>query len=453
MTEEISQQRDFVQLLQKKYINQENTRKGILVVGLRSTGKTVGVLQSIADFPSDKMIYISPSSRAEGKKKSDVLNILKSYDADIIVVDEYSWLKDDYYGDYLTGYLAGKAEEGVKVIITGTDSAKISSLKNMDFIHRSFEINTTFFPYEEFCRVYKLEKDSDSMKKYLTQGGIFESNIYETFGSMKDYIKTAILENLCNYYPHYNTELVKAAVYTIFYESITEFGWMPESGTENVPVYNYSLENAINYDDYLAEYGINPNQKLPQMLLNEISNKMQEIGIVVRLNELEKSKSRSYITNQAISAQLVKSIYQLDKLDKKYLGHLFEASVVCDVYMKYVKPQYHRYEMNYLHGTGYEIDFLLHDKESAFLFECKMNDNDEMKINDSASIVKDIIPNLLGDKELCGRYIIYQGKEKYISANNKDLICTNNWRIKFEDFDDYLAQLKNDLENENENQR
>jgi hypothetical protein len=57
-----------------------------------------------------------------------------------------------------------------------------------------------------------------------------------------------------------------------------------------------------------------------------------------------------------------------------------------------------------------------------------------MVLPDSASIVKDIIPNLLGDRDILGRFVIYQGKDKVLTANGMELYCTNNWDVPFERF-------------------
>jgi hypothetical protein len=79
------------------------------------------------------------------------------------------------------------------------------------------------------------------------------------------------------------------------------------------------------------------------------------------------------------------------------------------------------------------------------LFECKFDDNDEL--NDTASILQDEVRNLLGDRDLAGRYIIYQGRDKLIEQRGCTVICTNNWNINFEDFKKYemFLQITNKL--------
>ena len=441
-TKEIKHPRYFVDLLISDYIQRKTTRRGILVTGLRSTGKTIGVFQAMLKHSSNKCFFLSPTSKGENIKQSFVLSELKKYEADVIFIDEYSWIIEDS-DESLADYLVGKAIEGVKVFIAGADSAKIHSLINTEFIHRAHIINTTYFPYDEYCYLYNKSQNSDTMKEYLTSGGIFENHINKSFKSMQDYIKTAIIDNLASYYTEYSNDLIKACVYTCFYECVPNCYRV--NNQLQIPVYNYD-NNVLSYEEYLEDFGVNPSLVISPIVLKEITNKLQEIGVVVKIQDLRiKSQERAYITNQTISYQLTKTIFALDKLPNRYIGYLYEASVVCYQYMKMVYPLNSRYEMRFLHGrnfgTDYEIDFIILDDKNAYLFDCKYNDNNDIQIRDNSSLVKDIIPNLLGDYNICGRFVIYQGEEKLIEANGKKIICTNNWDIDFESFDKLVEKI------------
>ena len=126
----INRRRDFSTQLESEYLLRNRTRRGVLITGLRSTGKTIGILQAINNFDSDKIIFISATSRGGGVSKKEVLTLLKGFDSDLIFIDEYSWLISADSEDMLADYLVGKAQEGTKVIISGTDSTKINELKN-----------------------------------------------------------------------------------------------------------------------------------------------------------------------------------------------------------------------------------------------------------------------------------------------------------------------------------
>ena len=443
-TRDIKHSRDFSEQLKDEYLLRDNTRRGILITGLRSTGKSTGVYQAVKSFPSDNVFFVAPTSREENLTKREVLKMLIDKKYDLIFIDEYSWLKDiNGESDPLANYLAGKAQEGVKVILTGTDSAKIHGLLNTDFIHRAISLNTTYFSYDEYCRLYELNKDDDSLKEFLMHGGIFENHAYETYGSLKDYIKTAIIENLGSYYPQYDKELIEAAVYKIFYECICK-SYIKNAA--KVPVFsNGKDKNVLSYDDFLENFGIQTSIEIKPTILKEIFHKLKEIGVVVILEDIKlKNRERAYITNQTISALMTKCIYEIEKLPESYIGDLYEASVVCYEYMQYAFNNNSPYEIFYAETrkSDLEIDFILCDKRKAFLFECKLNDNSNMELNDTASILQDRVKNLLGDRELSGRYVIYQGKEKLIERKECTIVCTNNWNIDFEDFDIHIDRLK-----------
>ena len=443
-TQGISQPRDFVKIV-KEYLSL-NADKGLIITGLRSTGKTSGVLQGIAGS-NLKAIYVSPLDRVNKVSDRQIIRRLEKKNFDIVVIDEYTWIESK--DSSLANYLAGLLKSGKKVIITGTDSAKIHALKNTEFIHRTIEINTTYFAYDEYCRIYGLEKNTDSRTSYLKNGGIFESHASESFGSMRDYIQNAIIDNLASYYPNYDPEVVKVAIYTLFYECIHKT-YLKEPN-ETAPIYNYESNDL--FETYLNMFGVNTSIKVPASITNEIASKLQEIGVLVKLNDLRlPRKSRMYITNQSISYQMVKVIYNLDELSHSYLGHLYEASVVCNQYMQRVfgiiNPSY---QISYLEGRkkgqDYEIDFVLYDKKSAYLFDCKYSSNSDITVSETASIAKDIVGELLGERDICGRFIVYEGKNQVRQINGKTVVFVNDWNFNPEKFDEIVNK-----ENKNKNE-
>ena len=427
VTANIEQERDFVSKL-RTYI-QGDYHRGVIITGLRSTGKTVGILQAIQ---GQNALYISPTTRLNNITEGDILEIIQGSSANIIVINEFSWITGTRDG--LANYLAGLAKTGTKVILSGTDSAVINGLKNSEFIHRAIELHTTFFSYDEFLRIYGLEKNNVAMREYLEKGGIFDKHIHQDFVSIRDFIKNAIIDNMASYYPEYEENQLKAAIYTIFYDCVCNLFIR-----DIPPVYTYD-RNHLSYEEYLEILGIDSSKQLNNTLLKEIARKLSEIDVIVTLQDIrKKGHELSYITNQAIFYHMTKCIFNLDDVDDRYTGHLYEASVVCREYMKYIKePERSMYEMRFLFGrkqsVDNELDFVLYDSDNAYIFECKYSDENEFILRDGASIVKDIIPNLLGDREVAGRFVIYQGKDKLKSSNGQQVVYTGNWDIEFEKF-------------------
>lgn len=440
----IAEERDFVSKV-KEYIRGDY-HQGLLITGIRSTGKTVGVLQAI---PSDvSAFYFSPVYRGVNLDLDALCDMFSSAKADVWVLDEYSWINDPDLK--LANYLAGQAKLGKKIIITGTDSAKIHSLVNSEFVHRAIELHTTVFTYDEFKRLYHLPNNQETMKRYLSVGGIFETSVHENFGSLQDFIKNAVLDNLSSYYTGFDPVMIKACVYTIFYDCVCNlFG---REGSE-VPVYGYDTE-ILSLNEYLERIGIDPAITIDNSVLSEIAHKLSEIDIVFTINDYKRRDNyRSYITNPCLSYQLTKAVFNQEDLSTGYLGRLYEAAVVCSTYVKYVKsPANGFYETHFLFGRknreNYEIDLILCDPSYAYIIETKMSHNDDFTLSDNASIVKDIIPSILGDLEIGGRYVIYQGKEKAGMVNGKNIIYTNNWGIDFKKTEEHLERLKSLPEND-----
>ena len=86
---------------------------------------------------------------------------------------------------------------------------------------------------------------------------------------MKQYIQNAVIDNLSTYYPEYDKELIKAHIYTIFYNCVCDL--FHKDGKE-IPIYNYGAEKQ-SYEEFLETFGINPATKMDDRMLRELSDK------------------------------------------------------------------------------------------------------------------------------------------------------------------------------------
>jgi hypothetical protein len=376
------------------------------------------------------MIYISPLSRSETGTKSQVQALLEEYDADVIVIDEYTWLKDDQNErDVLAEYLSAQSRLGKSVIITGTDSTRMIALGDTYFLHHAININTNYCSYDEYCRLYASPKNIYSMNGYLLDGGIFQDRISRSYTFLRDYIQSAILDDFVSCYQC--DAVVKTAVYTIFYDCVKKL-----CGDD---------KEMLDYEDYLEQFGCDLDICVPASVMREVSNKLQDIGVLVEVKDLRiPEQTRTYITSQMLLAQLIKSIY--GEISTRNMGLMYETSVVCNVYMKKIYGEKSPYTIRYLHGRFFgkeqETVFIRSDSDHAYLFECKYTE-EAMEIADDAAIVKSIIPNLLGDVDVIGRFIFYCGKNRCGRVNGVDLLYTNDWNVNLSDFSKTLAECKN----------
>lgn len=437
--ENIIAERDFV--TEVRAYQKTKGEKALLVTGLRSTGKTIGILQGI---DSSNAVYICPLSK-NSISDIEVIDLLKDKNCSTIVIDEYSWIKNEKDNiDVLAQYLAGLLKTGTRVIITGTESTIVHKLKNTDFIHRAYEIHTNYFSYNEYCRLYGKQKNAETMDEYLANGGVFDIHINKTFGTMRDYIQNAIINTLTSYYPEFNEDMVKAIVYTIFYECICNSKHFDNNKT--APVYSY--KQSLSYEEFLDNFGIKTDIIMDKGVFNEVAAQLEELRIIVKIEDLRLPKHyRTYITNQALTCKLIECIYGENIMNTSHKGFIYEASVVCDAYFHKNPSCTIKYLEGRKNGIDYEIDFILIENKEAYLFECKHSNSNTYLLNENASLVKDIIPNLLGSKDIdvLGRFVVYQGEEKYQDINGFDVVYINDWDIitkNYRDFDSIVKKLK-----------
>ena len=182
--------RNFVNCV-TSYIN-SSTEKILAIGGLRGTGKTVGILQATEN--SD-VVYLS-SQTDESEIADDYIKFLESTDRKIIVIDEYSWIKER---DKLDKHLLTAVQNEKRIIITATESISLEFLNYGTLNHRVQTIHTTMFTYEEYLKLYNKSHSKANCKDFLITGGLFRDYIIQNFDSAKQYINEAIVSNLAGY--------------------------------------------------------------------------------------------------------------------------------------------------------------------------------------------------------------------------------------------------------------
>jgi hypothetical protein len=291
-TDPIWEKRDFVSKLEEYLC--ESYRKGILLTGLSRTGKTVGILQAVRDcLDLERTVYFAPVSKEEGITGEEACHLLKAGDFECVIVEEYPWIEREC--GVFSDYLAGLSQMEKKVIITGTENSRVLSLRVMDFIHRSFTIDTNFLSYTEYLRVQKGKESPDSLRRYLVSGGIFEN------GNIKDYLQRAVVDDLVAYKPQKSPEFIKTAVYTSLYDCIRSL-----------------CGEKISYADFLRAFDADPDIPIPSLWQKEITAQMRVIGILTRLEDVV------YLTNQTVAARIIE--FYLGKMPEEILGRLYEVS-------------------------------------------------------------------------------------------------------------------------------
>lgn len=191
-----------------KYLNSPLDSKVLILYGLRRTGKTTLMFQSILELEDkDKSAYLLVNSNTTMGDINLTLFELDKEGYKYIYIDEITLAKDFISScQFLSDIYALK----LKIVLSGTDSFGfyISSKENL--YNRSYMIHTTYIPFKEFSRVLNI-KDID---KYIEYGGTLVSEgidyhkaIYPTFFNEQtamEYVDTAISKNIQNSLSNYD---------------------------------------------------------------------------------------------------------------------------------------------------------------------------------------------------------------------------------------------------------
>ena len=404
--------RDFVCDVQK-YINSKS-QKVFVVSGLRGVGKTVGLLQAIKGKDA---VYLSAQA-LEVETSQDYIALLKTITSSIVVIDEYSWISDR---EELDKYLFILVQNGKRVIITGTESVTLEYLKYGALIHRTEVKHVTYFSYEEFCRVNSEKPSLQVCEKYLREGGLFKDYTINTYSSMKQYVKTAIIDNLVAYCStQLDRSVITVIVYTILYKAVCD------STVKSVPVLKGDWLSLVDFLD-LMEADVD--LAIEASDFNEIATILETIGVVVKVQNYRiRSEYRTYIVNPSITYQLIKCIYKLDTVDRGLMGYVFESSCVCALYFSKQTEHQLYYAEGRKSGIDFEIDVAIIDNSyshnrAVWLFECKLSENTVLPAR--ASLVSDTVDSLFADNEIQGRYVVYNGVDREEIVNGKPVIYTN----------------------------
>ena len=197
--------RDFVApLVEFCTDNCYNGKIGI-VYGLRSTGKTVGMLQAaeILTERGCKVAYARFNYEESGMRDANAeIKRLIGEGFTHFFIDEAT---------YLGGFLNLSAEwadswvpqNRIKIIISGTDSFLLWLARGTSLFHRYEQFSTNWNSFAEYKRI-----TGNSYDEYKTAGGIF------TIEPMPEFIRAALVENLIRSIEHYFDDANRTNEYT-----------------------------------------------------------------------------------------------------------------------------------------------------------------------------------------------------------------------------------------------
>lgn len=186
--------RDCLENIQDYVMDEGPQHRICAIYGLRRTGKTVLMTQSIAALPGekkDKAVFLICS------QKTDFYDVLAYIKAKIGEGSRYFFLDEITYadnfiqvGEVLSSLVTVYGD--VRFVVTGTDSLGLSLPKKGTQYDRTCFVHTTYIPFGEYQRI----TGCGTLDDFIKNGSVLVPGIFSTYDDTHDYIQTSITENL-----------------------------------------------------------------------------------------------------------------------------------------------------------------------------------------------------------------------------------------------------------------
>ena len=198
--------RDCFKQLQK-YLNSDATDRVCLVFGLRRTGKTTMLRQAVLKMTTEqasKTAYIKAKGTDTMAAMNRDLEKLLELGYENVFIDEVTLMED--FIDSAALFSDIYATQGMKIVLSGTDSLGFWFALHQELYDRAITIHTTFIPFREHSRLLGI----DSIDEYIRYGGTLrageldfddedvnaEDASFRDDESTRRYIDTAICKNI-----------------------------------------------------------------------------------------------------------------------------------------------------------------------------------------------------------------------------------------------------------------
>lgn len=207
---EESYRKRFVYKNLKEYLTKPKTKEVCCLYGLRRTGKTVMMMQAIAELNDyDRSMYIYCTGNDSIRDLDRILSENKEHK--YFFIDEATAMKDfiNCAGVISDNY----SIRGKKIVLAGTDSLSIMIAKGSSLYDRACIIHTTYISYKEHKFLLGLSLDD-----YIQYGGTLTDGktIYNK-DNIDEYTNTAIADNITHSIGNWDHEQKLGVLGKIYY--------------------------------------------------------------------------------------------------------------------------------------------------------------------------------------------------------------------------------------------
>lgn len=199
-------ERDCFEQLQR-YLSSGASDRVCLIFGLRRTGKTTMLRQAVLKMTSEqvsKTAYIKARGTDTMAAMNRDLEKLSELGYENVFIDEVTLMED--FIDSAALFSDVYAAQGMKIVLSGTDSLCFWFALHQELYDRAVTIHTTYIPFREHSRLLGI----DSIDEYIRYGGTLragelnfdDEDVNAADASFRDdestrrYIDTAICKNI-----------------------------------------------------------------------------------------------------------------------------------------------------------------------------------------------------------------------------------------------------------------
>ena len=190
------------------YVFGEQQDKVFILYGLRRTGKTTLIRQTILDMTPEQLnaaVFIQIKTKDTLSEINADLKYLEEQGYKYVFIDEVTLMEDFIEGAALFSDIY--ASSGMKIVLSGTDSLGFIFTEYEQLYDRCILLHTTFIPYREFETVLGIE----GIDEYIRYGGTMsmggvnynEKSSFATNKSAGEYIDSAIARNILHSLKYY----------------------------------------------------------------------------------------------------------------------------------------------------------------------------------------------------------------------------------------------------------
>ena len=190
-----------------RYLTGEMYGRVCVLYGLRRTGKTTLLFQAINDLSEEDRthaVYIKARTTDTMSDLSEDIRELSRHGYRFVFLDEVTLLDD--FIDSASLFSDIFAMQGMKIILSGTDSLGFWFTLTQELYDRAYIIHTTFIPFREYSYLLGIE----SIDEYIRYGGTLRAGelafddddalaadaAFRDDETTRRYIDTAICENI-----------------------------------------------------------------------------------------------------------------------------------------------------------------------------------------------------------------------------------------------------------------